>query len=237
MGKLPLSLYILGAVFSASGVTTSTQAAILGVASSAKVLGSGSEVGPDLVHANGNVYDQILLQGSAAPVTADPLQVLRISYVDFNNDIVQVEFSGAGTLSLVLDSASGPAAPVNYNQSTVSYMKGRASIVITGANESTNVSVFSVGRTNAVNQALFRSDVTYDGHADIAFIAILSSNGKFGGLRTANTSYFNTKGFTGIYAPNVQFTGPVFVGDISAFDEANPVFVLGSGSECARNGR
>ena len=94
MGKFLLSLYILGAVFSASGVTTSTQAAILGVASSAKALGSGSEVGPNIVHANGNVYGQILLQGSAATVTADPLQVLRIAYVDLNNDIVQVEFSG-----------------------------------------------------------------------------------------------------------------------------------------------
>ena len=50
-------------------------------------------------------------------------------------------------------------------------------------------------------------------------------------MRTPNTSYFNTKGFTGIYAPNVQFTGPVFVGDISAFDEANPVLVLGSASD------
>src|SRR4051812_41397053 len=110
-------------------------------------------------------------------------------------------------------------------------MKGHPSIVITGANETTNVSVFSVGRATAVNQALFRSDVTYDGMADVAFIAIASTNGKFGGVRTANASYFSSGAYTGIYAPGVEFTGPVFIGDISASGTATPVIVLGSASD------
>jgi M6 family metalloprotease-like protein len=214
-----------------NGVIGSSLPAVLGIASTAKVIGSGSEVGTNITHANGNVYDQVLLQGAAASVAADPGQVLRISYLDLQDDIVQVEFAGPGTLSLVLDAVTGPAAPLKYNQPAVSYMKGHAGIVITGATEDTNVSVFSVGRANAVNQALFRDDVTYDGFADIAFIAISSANGKFGGLRTANTTYFATKGITGVYAPGVQFTGPVFVGDISAADAATPTLLLGGGSD------
>jgi hypothetical protein len=212
------------------GAVTS-QSAMLGVTSTAKVTGSGSEVGANIVFANGNVYDQVLLQGAAAAVTADPTQVVRVSFVDLNKDIVQVEFSGAGTLTLTLDSPTGPAAPENYNQPTVAYMKGHLGLVITGANETTNVSVFSVGRGNAVNQALFRSDVTYDGFADLAYIAISSTNGKFGGVRAANASFWATHGMTGIYAPGVQFTGPVFIGDLNASETAVPQILLGSASD------
>lgn len=207
--------------------TVTSAPAVLSVATAAKVTGDATETNPDVHHPNGRIYDQVLLQGTSAAVTADPDQVLRISYIDLSNDIVQVEFAGAGTLALTLDNSSGPALPANYNQ-PINYMKGHAGIVITGANETTNVSVFSVGRATAVNQALFRNDVTYDGHADIAFIAISSTNGKFGGVRTANANYFATKGLTGIYAPGIQFLGPVFVGDLSASDAAKPVLVLGS---------
>jgi rhamnogalacturonan endolyase len=207
-----------------------SQPAILSVATTAKVTGAATEVGPNIVHPNGHTYDQVLLEGRTAAVTADPGQVLRLSYVDLTDDIVQVEFSGAGSLALTLENPSGPAAPVNYNQSTA-YMKGHAGIVISGADETTNVSVFSVGRVTAVNQTLFRSDVAYDGHADLAFIAIASANGKFGGVRTANANYLATKGLTGIYAPGVEFLGPVYAGDITASDTAQPVLVLGSGAD------
>ena len=102
---------------------------------------------------------------------------------------------------------------------------------IIGANETSNVSVYSVGRLTAVNPALFKSDVTYDGVADLAYLAILTTNGKFGGVRAANTSFFATQGITGIYAPGVQFTGPVYVGDISASDAASPLLLLGSAGD------
>ncbi|HRE80904.1 MAG TPA: hypothetical protein PLN52_07635, partial [Opitutaceae bacterium] len=81
----------------------------------------------DITHpATGNVYDQFLLTGASASITADPGQIARISYIDLNDDIVQVEFSGAGTLTITLTNPSGPAVAVNYNQPTVSYMKGHA---------------------------------------------------------------------------------------------------------------
>ena len=208
--------------------TATSQIALLGVTSTGKVTGSSRQVAANVVASNGNVYDQVLLQGDSTTITADAGKITRLSYIDLTNDIVQVEFSGAGSLSIMLDNSSGPAAPLNYNQPDVAYMKGHAGIVISGANETTNVSVFSVGRTNAVNQGLFKSGVTYDGIADLGYIVILSANGKFGGLRTANANYFATSGFAGVYAPGVEFNGPVYVGDISAADDATPVFLLGS---------
>lgn len=212
-----------------SGNTTATSSAILGVTTTSKIVGTAQEVASNItLPATGNTYDQVLLQGASAAITADPGQITRISYVDLSDDIVQVEFSGAGTLSLVLDNATGPAAATFYNQAGVSYMRGHARITISGANETTNVSVFTVGSITAVNQALFKGGVTYDGVADLASIFISSANGKFGGVRTANASYFASSGVTGIYAPGVQFVGPVFVGDINAFDAAVPMLVLGS---------
>ena len=88
-----------------------------------------------------------------------------------------------------------------------------------------------MGRATAFNQNLFRSDVKYDGVADLAYIAILSADGHFGGLRTANASYFATKGYAGIFAPHVRFDGPVYVGDIQGADNAMPVLLLGSASD------
>ncbi|HYP16756.1 MAG TPA: hypothetical protein VEQ65_06050, partial [Opitutus sp.] len=113
------------------------------------------------------------------------------------------------------------------------------------------VTVFSVGRAtafdpngqfdlgkpisdtnNPANNAspLFagHAGTAYDGVADIAFIAIATTNGKFGGIRTANTGYFAAQGFTGIYAPGVTFVGPVFVHDITASGNATPVLLVGS---------
>jgi hypothetical protein len=171
-----------------------------------------------------------LLKSAAASFTADSAQgqITRLSYVDMSNDIVQVEFSGAGTVSIVLEGATTSAPAANYSQPGTNYLKGHAGIVVSGANETTNLTVFTVGRATALNQALFKSDVTYDGMADISFIAIQSTNGKFGGLRTANATYWNTKGFTGVYAPGVQFNGPVFVHDIDARETATPVLMIGS---------
>jgi hypothetical protein len=231
--------------------------AIFGVSTYLKVIDSGLELLPaNIRHPNGKTFDQVLLTGAAAAVTADYSQgqMTRTSYIDLDGDIVQVEFSGPGTLSLVLDGASAPAVAENYNQPGVQYVKGHAGIVIAGADERTNVSVFSVGRATAFDPTgvfditksvsatndpakngspLFQGHATtdYDGIADIAFIAILSTNGKFGGVRTANASYFASRGYTGLYAPGVEFTGPVYLGDLSAFDMAKPVIVLGSASD------
>jgi hypothetical protein len=222
---------VYSAAITSGDLTFFLDPTIIGVTTTEKVIGAGREIASDVfVAANGNTFDQILLEGSAATIRSDYTagQITRVSFLDLNDDIVQVEFSGPGTLSIVLADSSGPSLPAKYNQS-VAYMRGHAGIVITGATEATNVSVFSVGKITAVNQGLFRSDMNYDGVADIAFIAILSQNGNFGGVRTANVHYFASRGITGIYAPSVHFMGPVYIGELTAYDEAVPVLV------CARN--
>jgi hypothetical protein len=231
-------------------LATTSDPAIIGVTAPSEVIGAGAVLQPTFIpHPNGNHYDQVLLNGTAESITT-PGYTVRTSFIDLNDDIVQVEFAGAGTLSLVLDNPSGPALPLNYNQAA-NYMKGNAGIVITGADETTNVSVFTVGRATAFDftgaydivqpisatnnpanngSPLFvgHASTAYDGIADIAFIAISSTNGKFGGVRASDANCFATKGLTGIYAPGVQFTGPVFISDINASAAATPVFIIGS---------
>jgi cyclophilin family peptidyl-prolyl cis-trans isomerase len=212
-------------------VTRTSDPAILALVTTNKVVGSGTEVGPNIVHSNGTTYDQILLTGPAATMTADVDQVARMSFIDLNDDIVQVEFSGAGAVTVSLDNFSGPAAPAKYNQSNVAYVKGRATIVVGGADESTNLTVFTVGRSTAVNQALFRDDVTYDGVANLALVAVLPPSGNFGGLRTSDASYAASGGLTGVYAPRVRFAGPLYVGDINAADSATATIICGNAAD------
>lgn len=228
----PAEVGIYSATVGVSGSSASGPGIIVGLANTAKVLPLMPEF-PDIVHpATGFVYDQLLLAGPAATVTADSgqNQITRISFVDLSNDIVQVEFAGPGTLSIVLDTPSGPALPVNYNQN-VTYMKGHAGIVITGATETTNLSIFSVGKLVNTNPALYLSSVTYDGFADLAFVAISSPTGKFGGLRAGNAHFLASKGFTGVYAPGVQIADRLIVSDITAAGTATPVLIIGSGND------
>ena len=116
-----------------------------------KLAGTGDSLPEwqDIRHPNGNFYDQVLLTGPAVTVRADPGQVTRVSFIDTNDDIVQVEFSGEGSLTVMLENASGPLPPALYNQS-VGYMKGQPTLILAGATEATYLSVFSVGRSNAV---------------------------------------------------------------------------------------
>ena len=195
----------------------------------AGVVGSGLELSTNVSGPDGNVYDYVLMTGAAVQVTADSGQITRVYFIDPDDDVVSVDFSGAGTLSIALENSSGPALPEKYNQS-VFYMKGRAFLTIQGANATTNLSIFSVGRATAVNQGLFRDDVVYDGVADIGRVTIIdiSGVGQFGGLRTANVHYSAAEGITGISSAGVTFTGPVMVGDITATGTALPVLQLGS---------
>jgi hypothetical protein len=189
-------------------------------------------IAADIQHPNGNVYDQVELMGTVTTLAARPGKVTRASFLDGNNDIVQVEFAGAGTLTLRMVGSTGWNSPTRYNQPGVQYFQGHVALTIAEADESTNLAVFSVGPLTAVNQALFKADTTYDGVADLAYVAILSRNGKFGGLRLANTRFSMTlAGLTGIYAPEVEFTGPVNIGEIEAHDNVGPLLCVGRAAE------
>jgi len=124
---------------------------LLAPLASQKLSGAGDSLPEwqNIRHPNNNLYDQVLMTGTAVTVKADPGEVTRVSFIDVNDDIVQVEFSGAGSLSVVLEGAVGPLPPTIYNQA-VGYMKGRPTVVLAGADETTYVSMFSVGRANAV---------------------------------------------------------------------------------------
>jgi len=113
--------------------------------------------------------------------------VTRTSFLDLNENIVQVEFSGAGALTLTLDDATAAAA-AQLQPAGRELRESHARLVIAGADETTNVSVFAVGRFTAVNQGIF-ADRPRARRRHHRSIAISSANGKFGGVRTANCSY------------------------------------------------
>lgn len=221
----PAKAGIYRATFTNSAGSAESVGGVLAFTGSAKITGTARVVADDVVHPNGNIYDQLLMTGAAASMTADPGQITRVSFVDLTNDIVQVEFSGPGTVTITLDASSGPAPAQNYDQSGVEYMKGHARVVFDGAEANSHIAIFSVGRLTAVNQAIFRSNVTYDGMADIASLTIHTKYGHFGGVMGGNTSFLGTAGYTGLYAPNVHFER-VFIGDLNASDNATPTFTL-----------
>ena len=92
---------------------------------------------------------------------------------------MQVETSGNAVVTVTLDgdSFTDAAPPEKYNQPTVSYVGGLATVQVTGADSSTFISIFTVGSINAVNQALFPDGEVYDAMADIALLEITNSAG------------------------------------------------------------
>ena len=201
----------------------------------ATVTGGGEEVGSDISY-QGNVYDQVLMQGAAVSVEADPGQIVRVSWIDGNGDITQGEFSGAGTFTVSLDDFVEPAEPENYNQPGVEYASGHASITIEGSNSSSNVSVFTVGPTTSHNFGALDTGVDLDGVADIARITIVADPSQpggstFGGIRTANAMYSDDTGVVGIAADGVQVQSVVLIGDIDASNSGIPTLLFGDSSQ------
>ncbi len=177
----------------------------------------------DIQHPNGAVYDQFLLSGTAGTFTADHGQIARMSFLDENESIVQVEMSGAGAITVVLDpsSATGPIAPALYNQSGIAYMKGRASIVLSGADWSTHFTIYSVGTAN--NPAVTRAGLPYAAWADIAVAGVVAPYGQLGGIHHGNVRYRNNRGLTGLYAPGVsKVLSLVVIHKIEATGSAQP---------------
>ncbi len=200
----------------------------------ATVVGGGEEVGSDISF-QGNTYDQILMTGASVSVSADAGQIVRVSAIDSNDDIVQYEFSGSGTMSISLDDFEAAAAPVNYEQD-VEYVKGTASITIEGSDSSTNVSVSTVGEVTSPVFSTLDNGADLDGVADIARITIVADptnpgGSTFGGIRTANARFADDSGIVGISGANVAVQGPVIIGDIDASDTGVPSLVFGANSQ------
>ena len=237
-----------GSTFTTSALTTSTnfwvqitnaggsadsETAVITVAAPSVPLvldGTGDIAGENIQHPNGNVFDQILLTGETIQLQARPGQITRVSFMDENEDIVQVEFSGAGTFTVTLDPTTflPPALPPRYNQA-VEYVTGKPSVVIDGANSSTFFSIFTVGSINAVNQALFPEGQVYDAQADVTLVEVINSTG-MGGMQLSNTVFSGSTGRIGVDVRGVPIAVRLTVGDIDASGDAVPHLLFGSGS-------
>lgn len=204
----------------------------------AGITGAGEEVLSNVVLPNGNVCDQVLMTGASVTVTANPGQITRVSFLDLDGDIVQAEFSGAGTLTIALDpdSYKGPAEAANYRQPGVRYVSGLASFTIEGSDATTNVSIFSIGTDNAHNKAanpIFADGKTGGNHtADVTRLTIvanpLNPNGStFGGIRAGNAIFADDAGTVGVRAPRVHVQDVVRIGDIDASGSAVPTLIFG----------
>ncbi len=192
--------------------------------------GTGDIAGENIQHPNGNVFDQILLTGESIRLLARPNQITRVSFMDETEDIVQVEFSGTGNFTVTLDPTTflPPAVPPRYNQA-VEYVTGRPSVVIDGADANTFFSIFTVGRINAVNQALFPEGQVYDAQADVTLVEVINSTG-MGGMQLSNTVFSGSTGKVGIDARGVPIAVRLTVGDIDADGDAVPHLLFGEGS-------
>ncbi len=220
-------------VSQASGASVDSDTAVITVSAPVVPLvldGSGDIAGEDIQHPNGNVFDQVLLTGETVQLQAKPNQITRVSFMDEDEDIVQVEFSGAGSFTVTLDPATflPPAIPPRYNQEVL-YVTGKPSIVIEGADANTFFSVFTVGRINAVNQALFPEGQVYDAEADVTLVEVINSTG-MGGMQLSNTVFSGSTGKVGIDARGVPIAVRLTVGDIDANGDAVPHLLFGTGS-------
>ena len=192
--------------------------------------GSGEIVGTNILHPNGNIFDQILLSGDRVKVRADVNQISRVSFLDVNDDIVQVEFSGSGLMTVTIDPESykPPSIPLKYNQE-IKYVKGSPRIMIEGADASTFISIFTVGRINAVDQSLFPQGVEYDAVADVSLLEVFNSF-SMGGIQCANARFTASSGKVGIDARDVPIAVRLTVGDIDALGNAVPYLIIGADS-------
>jgi len=231
-GALVVSTNFWVQVTNAGGSANSDTAVITVAAPSLPLIleGTGDIAGENIQHPNGNVFDQILLTGESIQLQARPNQITRVSFMDETEDIVQVEFSGIGSFTITLDPATFlPAAlPPRYNQA-VEYVTGKPSVVIDGANSSTFFSIFTVGKINAVNQALFPEGQVYDAQADVTLVEVINSTG-MGGMQLSNTVFSGSKGKVGIDARGLPIGVRLTVGDIDANGDAVPHLLFGEGS-------
>ena len=173
-----------------------------------------------IVHPNGNIYDQFLLTGAAGTITTEAGKIARISFLDEDSDIVQVELSGAGAVTVCLANATGPQAPLLYNQSGVEYMQGKPTVILVGADATTHMSIYSVGRLN--NPGVTLPDIPYDGWSDVGALGIVCPSGTMGGLYLGNVAFGTSAGPTGIVARTVKNIGTVRLHDITASGTALP---------------
>ena len=237
-GALTESISFWVQITSAGGTADSETAVVMVAAPAVPLVldGTGDIAGENIMHSNGNIFDQILLTGESIQLQARPNQITRVSFMDEDEDIVQVEFSGAGAFTVTLDPTTflPPSLPPRYNQE-VEYVTGKPSVVIDGADSNTFFSIFTVGSINAVNQALFPEGQVYDAQADVTLVEVVNSTG-MGGMQLSNTVFSGSTGKIGVDARGVPIAVRLTVGDIDADGDAVPHLLFGEGSFTVASG-
>jgi hypothetical protein len=185
----------------------------------------------DVFLSDGAVYDMVLLAGTGVTIEPDLGQSVRVMFIDTNDDIVNVEYSGAGSLQFDFETFTGPAYPVRYNQ-VVSYVKGHAFVTVAAPNNTSNLKIYSVGRANSLNQALFRNHLVYDGVVDLGRVTLATVGPRsFGTLDLANVRFSGSSGGVGIAASDISFASAVSLHDIHATGTAISILQFGSVNE------
>ena len=203
-------------------IETLEQRQLLGHAADLLVLGDA-----DLVdHGTpfmGNTYNGFEQTSEVASYQATSGELTRVSFLDPDRDLVFVEFGGAGTMNIQFE---GFMADVDspYDQPGTTYSQGLATITITGSDQTTFVSVFSLGNDPArVDVALVNDDTfaTADGRADIRAIVIEGTDAQvdfIGGINAANADLTDNggTGSVGIFSAEVRIDNYLFIGEVSA---------------------
>ena len=200
---------------------------LLGNAADLLVLGDADLVNDGTVFM-GNTYNGFEQNSEVATYQAIPGELTRVSFLDPDGDLVFVEFGGAGATNIRLE---GFMADVDspYDQPGTTYSKGLATITITGSDQTTFVSVFSLGNdTTRVDLALVNADTfaTADGRADIRAIFLDGVEGQvnhIAGINAANANFTDNAtgaGNVGIVGLDVRVDNYLFIGDITATGNA-----------------
>jgi hypothetical protein len=190
-------------------------------------LGDGAMgVEKDKIAPNRIIFDEMILRRPTATVTAAPKKPMRVSFLDLRDNLVHVDFSGAGTMTINLAGEGSIEPMLSTRGRGPNYYRGHATVTISGADDSTNLAIFAARRQPARGRGA-SANRGRDGMAHLASVSIASRNGRFGGVRTGNVHFSAHAGITGIHAPGVRFAGPVNIGNITAFASAEPVFQLG----------
>jgi hypothetical protein len=192
--------------------------------------GDTSTVDADISLRQHATYDDIPMATPSVTMRAAPGRTTRTSFFDLNNNLVQVHFRGAGTLTISLAYSSKPDSPTLPSPHVV-YLKGHASLVIRDADGSSHLKISSMGQLAAVSQASHSFDNNPHGVADIASIRIEPSSttglGEFGSLNAPGTYFWSNSAWVGLDARGVTFTGPIRIYNIEAHETAIPVLRVG----------
>ena len=207
------------------------------------IIDDGVETESNFLHEpSGNTLDLVRLTGQIVTVTADEHQITRVSYIDLDGDLVNVDFAGAGEMSISLADEGFIASADFYESSPYSglndefgFVTGKASFFIVGSDATTYFSVFTVGPANDFPDASV-TGVGGDGVADITRVIITADpsnpfDSNFNSLFLANTRFTGSTGIVGISTVNVNVKGAVQIGDLNASDSGVPTLLFGAASQ------